>query len=197
MLDVEVKLNNRPLTYLKGDSELPVLTSNSMLHINPRYLPELPAHQLPDKDLRKRAKFLLKCKEAMWKWWMSEYVRSLREQHLQAGGKQTSHPKVGDVLIIGDSSKNRNNWKLAVVTDLIKGTDGIMRAASLKWNKESLECAIQHLYPLELACVKEPRSTLNPAAPEFIIRPRRDAATAAALHKQEIMMDYEQCGTFT
>ena len=81
MLDVEVKLNNRPLTYLKGDSELPVLMPNSMLHINPGYLPELPAHQLPDKDLRKRAKFLLKCKEAMWKRWTSEYVRSLREQH--------------------------------------------------------------------------------------------------------------------
>ena len=63
MLDVEVKLNNLPLTYLKGDSELPVLTPNSMLHINPSYLPELPAHQLPDKDLRKRANSYLSAKK--------------------------------------------------------------------------------------------------------------------------------------
>ena len=82
-----------------------------MLHINPSYLPELPAHQFPDKDLRKRVKFLLKSKEAMWKRWTSEYmyVRSLREQHRQAGEKQTLHPKVGDVVITGDSFENRNH----------------------------------------------------------------------------------------
>ena len=83
-------------------------------------------------------------------------MRSLQGQHQQARGKQTSHPKVGDVVIIRDSSKNRNHWKLTVVTDLIKEIDGIMRAASLKSNKETFECAIQHLHPLELACVKEP-----------------------------------------
>ena len=178
--------------------QLPVLTPNAMLHINPSYLPESPARQFPDKDLRKRAKFLLKCREAMWKRWTSEYmyVRSLRVQHRQAWGKQTLHSKVGDVVITGDSSENRNHWNLAVVTHFINGRDDIVRAARLKSSKETLERAIQHLFSLELACVKKPGSTLNPAASEFI-RPRTNAATAAALRMQEIITDYEQSGTLT
>ena len=143
-------LNNRPLSYLEEDVQLPVLTPNSMLHINSGYLPELQPHHLPEKDLRKRAKFLLKCKDVMWKRWTAEYVRSLREIHRRAGGKQTHHPQVGDVVIIQDDKRNRNQWKLAIVTHLIKGRDDIVRAAKLKTSKEVLERAVQHLYPLEL-----------------------------------------------
>lgn len=79
VLDVDVEHNNRPLRYLEEDVQLPVLTPNSMLHINPKHLPELQTHDVPDKDPRKRAKLLLKFKEVMWKRWATEYVRSLRE----------------------------------------------------------------------------------------------------------------------
>lgn len=109
VLDVKVALNNRPLSYLEEDIQLPVLTPNSMLHINPSYLPKLQLHHVPDKDLRKRAKFLMKCKEVMWKRWTAEYVRGLRESHRQAGGEQTPHPNSGDVVIIRDDNKNQNH----------------------------------------------------------------------------------------
>ena len=184
MLDVERALNNHLLNYLEDDIDLPVLTPNSMLHANPSYLPELQAHHLAEKDLRKRAKFLLKCKEVMWKRWTSEYVRSLREHHRSVGGKQKSHPNVGDVVIVKGESKNRNLWKLAVVHTLIVGRDGIVRAAKLTTSKGEFERPIQHLYPLELQCASRPM--LNPAAPEFHARPQRDAATTAALRIQDI-----------
>ena len=63
-----------------------------------------------------------------------------------------------------------------------------MRAASLKWNKESLECAIQHLYPLELSCdaakpVNEPPE-LNPETQP--VRARRDAAVATQLRIRDV-----------
>ena len=35
VLDVEVTLNNRPLSYLEDDVEQPVLTPNAMLNVNP------------------------------------------------------------------------------------------------------------------------------------------------------------------
>ena len=144
---------------------------------------------------RKRAKFRLhvKCKEVMWKRWTAEYVRSLRENHRRAGGNQTRHPHIGDVVIIQDDKKNRNQWKLAVVTRLIKGRDGIVRAASLKTSKETLERAIQHRYPLELTC-SQPSSALNPTAPEFNYssRPRRDAAAAATVRVKQIAEQSEQ-----
>ena len=40
VLDVKVALNNCPLSYLEDDIQLPVLTPNFMLCINPTYLPE-------------------------------------------------------------------------------------------------------------------------------------------------------------
>ena len=63
-----------------------------MLHISPSYLPELEAHRVPDKDLRKRGKYLIKCKEVLWNRLTREYLRSLREQHRQAGREQNCHP---------------------------------------------------------------------------------------------------------
>ena len=72
-----------------------------------------------------------------------------------------------------------------VVTHLIKGRDDIVRAAKLKTSKEILEPAVQHLYPLELTC-SQLSSTLNPAAPEFNVRPKKDTATAAAARIQEL-----------
>ena len=98
---------------------------------------------------------------------------------------------VGDV-VIRDESKNRNHWKLVIVTNLLKGRDGIARATKLKSGQETLKRASQHLYPLELACDVKPKSTLNPAAPEFEAKSRRDAAAAAAVRIQEIATEYEQ-----
>ena len=136
---------------------------------------------------RFKPKFLMKCKEVMWKRWTAEYIRGLRESHRRAGGEQTPHPNSGDVVIIRDDNKNRNHWKLAVVTDLIRRKDDIVRGAKLKTGRDILERAVQHLYPLELHCAQMlPKSRLNPAAPEFRATPRRDAAAAAAVRIQEI-----------
>ena len=104
VLDVEIAINGRPLSYL--EDEMPVLTPNSMLHLRPTQLPELSAHHIQEPDLRKRAKYLLRCKEAMWSRWSKKYVRSLRERHSKSGGEQTPHPSVGDVVIIQDESRN-------------------------------------------------------------------------------------------
>jgi len=84
------------------------------------------------------------------------------------------NPNSRDVVIIWDENKNWNHWKLAVVTDLIRSKDGIMRGAKLN--------------SLELHCAQMPlRSRLNPAAPEFHARPQRDATAAAAVCIQEIV----------
>jgi len=66
LLNVEVALNNRPLSYVEDDPQLPVLTPNSLLFGPPNLLPELEHHHLESPDLRKRAKYLKRCKDAMW-----------------------------------------------------------------------------------------------------------------------------------
>ena len=115
-----IALNNRPSTHLDEDTQLPVLTPNSMLHIDSNHLPKLQPHQLSETNLRKRTKFLLdKCNDSvMWKRWTNRR-------------KSNSHPHVGDVVIIQDDKKTRNQWNLAVVARLIKGRHGIIRRTSL------------------------------------------------------------------
>ena len=66
VLDVEVAINDRPLSYIEEDIQLPVLTPSSMLYLRPNQLPELDPHHIKETDLRKRAKYLGRCKEAMW-----------------------------------------------------------------------------------------------------------------------------------
>ncbi len=113
-----------------------------------------------------------------------EYVRSLRERHVNAGGKQASCPRKGSAVIIADESKNRNTWKLGIVSDLIKGKDNVIRGAKVRTANGVLERAIQHLYLLELS-IEEKNWEPNPSAPTFIPRPKRDAAVAADLRMQQ------------
>ena len=192
VLDVEVALNNRPLSYIEDDVELPVLTPNSMLNINPSVLPELKPHHIDNRDLRKRTKFMIKCKESVWKRWSREYVKSLRERHVKGGGKQTITPRRGTAVIIKDEKKNRNTWKLGVVRETIKGKDGIVRGARVKTANGELERPIQHLYPLELTCEVENFKKPDPTAPTFVPRATRNAAAAARLRMQDIARNDEQ-----
>ena len=76
MLDVKGALNNHALSYHEDDVEMPALTPKSLLNINPVQVPELKEHHLESQDLRKRAKFLKRCKQAMRKRWLREYVRN-------------------------------------------------------------------------------------------------------------------------
>ena len=62
MLDVEMAVNSRPLSYVEEDVEQPLLTPNSFLFQRSNQLPELEAHHLKDADLRKRARYLQRCK---------------------------------------------------------------------------------------------------------------------------------------
>ena len=91
LLDVGITLNNRPLSCIEDDVQMPLLTLNAMLFLNSNLLPELQPHHIETTDLRKRAKHLLKCKEAIWSRWTKEYLRSLRERHRaqQGAGRDT------------------------------------------------------------------------------------------------------------
>ena len=168
------------------------MTPNSLLFSNSNYLPELVPYHLEDEDLKKRAKFLQKSKDTMWRRWTSEYLRALRERHRLKHHNGESHLAVGDVVIIKSTERNRNCWPLGIVERLIVGRDGIVRGAKLKTGKSFIERAVQQLYPLELSCDRSPPPTanlppLNHDAPVF--RPKRDAAVAANLRIQELARD--------
>ena len=186
LVDVEVSLNDRPLSYVEDDVQFPLLTPNALMFPQSNIVPERELETIQDHELRKRARHLRKCKEILWKRWSSEYLRGLRERHnLKHHGKSTSL-KIGDVVIIKSEDKNRGKWPLGIIQELYPGRDGIIRAVRLRAGKSYLERPIQHLYPLELACDMGPPepADLNTEAAEF--RPKRKAALKATKKIQEI-----------
>ena len=191
ILDVEVTLNNRPLTYVEDDIQLPVLTPNTMMFGQPNLLPEDDVDSMEDGDLRKRARYIRRCKDVLWSRWTGEYIKSLRERH-NVNHKRGGLPiKEGDVVLIQSDERNRGKWKLGIVVKLIKGRDGVVRAARLRARKSYLERAIQQLCPMELSCdrIQEPQApVLNPTARVFT--PRR--AAVATTERIKAIADHEE-----
>ena len=66
VLEVETQLNRRPLSYVEDDVQLPVLTPASFPFKRANRLPELEPWREENRDLRKRAKHLKLCKDALW-----------------------------------------------------------------------------------------------------------------------------------
>ena len=90
--------------------------------------------------------------QRFWRRWRHEYLTSLREYHRSTGdNKQTS--KRGDVVLVHDDGP-RSSWRLAVVEDLIKGGDDLIRAAKIRTSTGHTNKPICKLYPLELSTSK-------------------------------------------
>ena len=80
ILDVETKINRRPLSYVDDDVELPILTPSTLFQRSSE-LPQQETWRIRDRDLRKRAKCLKTCKDSLWRRWHREYLTALRERH--------------------------------------------------------------------------------------------------------------------
>ena len=201
--DIKVALNNRPLSYVEDDPQLPVLTPNSLLFGQPNLLLGLEYHHLEIPDLRKCAKYLKRCKDMMWQRSTDEYLRGLCEQHRLKHAEKPSVIAVGDVVLIKEDERNRGKWKIGIVDNLIAGCDGVVRAAKLRTGDSHLERVLKRLYPLELKCDREtnrPGTGLNANAEEFnpAQRGQRRAAQEAKDRIADVAADEEQdFGTFS
>ena len=132
MFDVQTILNNRPLCYVEDDIQMPELTPNVMMLGSNNVLLQEDIEAIKDGDLRKRAKYLERCKENIWKRWSNEYVKALRKKHNLVHHGKENQISVGDVVLIKGEAKNRGGWAIGVVESLIKGKDNIVRAARLR-----------------------------------------------------------------
>ena len=206
LLDIETTQNNRPLGYVEDDVQQPTLTPNKIIHGEDVLLPEEDTEVLDESLLCKRLKYLQRCKNEAWKRWRDEYMRSLRERHNMKHKTQSLTPNVGDVVLIKGDAKNRGQWSIGVVKELMIGQDNVLRAVRVRSGAYDLERAVQHLYPLELHCDvyensksssaevnssdTEEQRTLNAKANEF--RPRRNAAVIAGVRNKDLH-EYETC----
>ena len=81
--------------------------------------------------------------------WKHEYLTSLREHHRATG---TNHQtiKTGDIVLVHDDTP-RITWKLAVIEELMKGKDGLVRAAKIRTAQGRTNRPIAKLIPLEVS----------------------------------------------
>ena len=174
IVEVEAMLNDRPLTYISSDMSDPEpLTPAHLLY--GRRITTLPHPMVEedevvdptykdDSDLRKRARTQGLILKHFWKRWKLEYLTSPREFH-KTTGNNTQRVQIGDVVLIHDDTP-RINWQLAVIEDVIKGSDGLIRAVNIRTKSGRINRPIARLYPLEVrsadTLMRPPMITVNP-----------------------------------
>lgn len=101
---------------------------------------------------------LNKILDHFWKRWRQEYLLELRTSHRldYKKGDKVKTISIGQVVLIHDENHPRGLWKLALVEELIKGSDGQVRGARVRTQSGLdrsviLNRPVQHLYPLEVA----------------------------------------------
>jgi hypothetical protein len=172
--ETEAILNDRPLTHVSSELEdAEPLTPSHLLY--GRRITTLPHPLYEDDEFRDpiyesepsnidvQAKLRTHLIQHFWKRWRQEYLTSLREFHKTTGNNSTEI-RVGDVVQVHDDTK-RVNWRLAVVQSLIKGKDGLVRAANIKTSTGHTNRPVTKLYPVEVksnsTTTEKPKITID------------------------------------
>jgi len=184
--DIQEAINCRPLTYSESDINFVCITPNSFLKFSPgstllldgeagTELP-VPSREKLVQSLQARDDLLDQIKQR----WIDEYLLSLRE----AGRKLYQVDwhnvvKVGDVVLISSPNKARTHWQLGKITELLPGSDDIVRTVRLmRPDRSEGVYPINLLYPLELQVDQDLQGGSEAPEPRCvqIERPKRAAA---------------------
>ena len=109
LLDIEIILNNRSLTYIDEEIDYPIFTLNSLILGRDVNFPDAAPHESESETIKKRHKYIKRCKEALWKRWKHEYLVALREKHNLKNKNKTFKINVHDMAIIQWGEKNRGH----------------------------------------------------------------------------------------
>ena len=95
--------------------QLPVLTQNTLIHgINIVNLEEA-SDNIDECELRKKSRYVQKCKEKAWVRLTSEYLKALCEQHNLKHNSHDIQISKGDVVLIIGNERNRGKWIIGIV----------------------------------------------------------------------------------
>lgn len=159
---IEAILNDRPLTRVPTNIDsFDPLTPSHLLY--GRRLLTLPFHYEAEEENEDPSygkpqdqlillKSYLKTQNVLrsfWRSWNTVYLPSLREHHQKTRGPIEEIIKIGDVVQIHTDEK-RSQWKLAVVQQLNRGADGLVRSAEIRTANGKTNRPINKLYPLEV-----------------------------------------------
>ena len=156
LAQIQVVINNRPLTFMYDEPGEEVLTPNHLLFgrkIN------LESYGQPENfdvniDVNKQYKHLETVLNHFWKRWHQEYLIELRE-HQRCKAKSIYEQQIyeGDVVFIQEDKMPRARWKMGVVEKLNKSVDNKIRGAVVRYIKNgqaiTISRPINKLFPVE------------------------------------------------
>ena len=160
--EVQVRVNNRPLTYTHSDDPcLDPLTPNHLLRgrrIN--VLPSVvllqeedPMYNDPER-LQLGYSQLSQMIERFKKCWREEYLTALREKHLTVTNNQVVPVKVGDIVLV-ECTTHREHWPLARVTKIFPDPRGQVRAVEILLDGQLTIKTLNKLVNLEVPIIPE------------------------------------------
>lgn len=119
-------INARPLVPVSTDVDSPMILSPSILLTGKvEFLPVV-SDSLDYKDIyRAQWKHVQVLADLFWRKWRREYVNLLQTRRKWT--HETRNLKVDDVVLLKDSSENRNNWPMGLIDKVFESEDGLVR----------------------------------------------------------------------
>ena len=140
-------INNRPITPVSDDKDdAAALTPSHLLNLG---VTGTPPPVIADKTdrYRRRWRFLQSLVDRFWQRWSREYLPII---HLRQKWIADTRPMcVGDVVLLIEESKHRNDWPLALVVAVHRGRDDAIRSYTLRQGGKDYRRPVNKLCLLE------------------------------------------------
>ncbi|XP_069186421.1 uncharacterized protein [Procambarus clarkii] len=158
-IEIEVRVNNRPLTYLSDDVlQCEPLSPAHMMYGRPLSTlvslmdeePEDPSF-VRESDLAQRFKHLSGVISQWNDVWTREYLTALKEYHYGANNLYNRiNLNPGDIVLV-DSDRPRSKWPIGQIVSVHPDCQGILRIVKVKCRGNTTLRTLEKLVPLELA----------------------------------------------
>ena len=135
--EVESVINSRPITHIPGEpGDLEALTPNHLLLLKVK--PVLPPTIAEETGpyVKRRWKQVQYMADLFWKRWSKEYLVQLQER--QKWVRPKANIKIGDVVLIVDGTRHRNQWQMARVISTMPDKEGLVRQVQVQTRSTTL-----------------------------------------------------------
>ena len=147
LCEVESLVNSRPLTKLSDDpDDLSPLTPNHLLLL--RESCSLPPGIPSQNPYRYRWRYIQHLATEFWTRFIHEYLPMLN--HRSKWVEMKREFRSGDLVLVKQPGLPRGLWPLALVEEVERSHDGIVRSASVRTKASKFRRPITNLYPLEV-----------------------------------------------
>lgn len=147
---IEAVLNSRPLCPLSSDpTDFESLTAGHFIIGRP--LTALPEPSFDDRPLTalKRFQLIQALSQRFWTVWTKSYLHTLQTRSKWLS--PSSHPQVGELVLIHDDNLPPLQWKRGRIARLLPGKDGVVRVVDLTTSSGTLRRPVMKIARLPIS----------------------------------------------